>query len=120
MSHEQVVRMIMFFLFVSIYERSDGSVMKLLKVYDAKQNTVKYIMKLIDLLFIDKQEFQDIHVKEVDEDPRIKAIYNEKDFSGSFYSSHFSFFLVEMQLDINLVTHLMICQSFGHPFMIRF
>ncbi|CAM4851109.1 unnamed protein product, partial [Rotaria magnacalcarata] len=39
-------------------------------------NTLKYALKLIDELFIDKYEFQSINVKKVDEDPRIKKIYD--------------------------------------------
>jgi hypothetical protein len=46
-----------------------------LKVYGAKENTVKYALKLIDALFIDKQDLQNADSKKIDEDPRIKAIY---------------------------------------------
>lgn len=53
-------------------------VVELLKVFGTKQNTVKYALKLVDLLFVDKHEFQNIDVKKADEDPRIKAIFSKK------------------------------------------
>ncbi|CAF4844738.1 unnamed protein product, partial [Rotaria magnacalcarata] len=58
------------------YNRSDGQVIDLLKIYGTKQNTIKYALKLIDVVFIDDQEFQNINVKKADEDERIKAIRN--------------------------------------------
>ncbi len=48
---------------------------ELLKVYGTKENTVKYALKLIDALFIDKQDLQNADSKKIDEDPRVKAIY---------------------------------------------
>ncbi|CAF1465797.1 unnamed protein product [Didymodactylos carnosus] len=57
------------------YTRSDGLVVELLKVYGIKENTVKYALKLIDALFIDKQDLQNADSKKIDEDPRVKAIY---------------------------------------------
>ena len=41
-------------------------------------STIKYALKLIDSLFIDKRDFQNISVKHVDKDPRIKAIYGRR------------------------------------------
>ncbi|CAF1104250.1 unnamed protein product [Didymodactylos carnosus] len=61
--------------YVSTYTRSDGLVVELLKVYGTKENTVKYALKLIDALFIDKQDLQNADSKKIDEDPRVKAIY---------------------------------------------
>jgi hypothetical protein len=46
-----------------------------LKVYGIKENTLKYALKLIDALFIDKQDLQYADPKKIDEDSRIKAIY---------------------------------------------
>ncbi|CAF1596689.1 unnamed protein product, partial [Didymodactylos carnosus] len=60
---------------VSTYTRSDGVVVQLLKTYGTKENTVKYALKLMDSLFVDKQDLQNVDVKKIDEDPRIKAIY---------------------------------------------
>ncbi|CAF1578105.1 unnamed protein product, partial [Didymodactylos carnosus] len=60
---------------IHIYDETDGVVVQLLKTYGTKENTVKYALKLIDSLFIDKQDSQNVHVKKTDEDPRIKAIY---------------------------------------------
>ncbi|CAF2807873.1 unnamed protein product [Rotaria sp. Silwood2] len=57
------------------YTRSDGVVIELLKTYGTKENTVKYALKLIDLLFIDKQELRNVDSRKIDEDPRIQAIY---------------------------------------------
>ncbi|CAF1259862.1 unnamed protein product [Didymodactylos carnosus] len=54
----------------------DGVVVQLLKTYGTKENTVKYALKLMDSLFIDKQDLQNVDVKKIDEDPRIKAIYD--------------------------------------------
>lgn len=59
-----------------IFTRCDGAVINLLRVHGTKENTVKYALKLIDLLFINKQDFQNVNVKKIDEDERIKAIYN--------------------------------------------
>jgi hypothetical protein len=49
-------------------------VIELLKVHGTKQHSIKYALKLIDAIFIDKQDLQNIDVKKADEDPRIKAI----------------------------------------------
>ncbi|CAF1524748.1 unnamed protein product, partial [Rotaria sordida] len=57
------------------FVRGDGSVVELLSVPGNKQNTIKYALKLIDVLFTDIQDFQNINVKKADEDPRIKSIY---------------------------------------------
>ena len=54
MFHGQIIYMAMFRLFVRIYTWSDSNSIELLEVQCTKQNTVKYILKLIDLLFIDK------------------------------------------------------------------
>ncbi|CAF3907108.1 unnamed protein product, partial [Rotaria sordida] len=58
------------------YTRSDGVVIELLKTYGTRENTVKYALKLIDLLFIDKQDLQNVDSKKIDEDPRVQAIYS--------------------------------------------
>lgn len=58
------------------YTRSDGSIVDLTMVFGTRQNTVKYALKLIDIIFLNKGELQDIDVRRVDEDPRIKAIYS--------------------------------------------
>lgn len=50
---------------------------ELLSVQGYKQQPVKYALKLIDMLFIDKQDFQNIDVKKADDDPRIKCIYSK-------------------------------------------
>ncbi|CAM4879652.1 unnamed protein product [Rotaria socialis] len=60
----------------STYTRSDGTVIELLSVHGTKQNTIKFALNLIDLVFVDKQDFQNINVKQADNDLRIKAIYN--------------------------------------------
>ena len=52
-----------------------GVVVELLNIPGTRESTTKYALKLIDELFIDKQDFQNINVKKADEDPRIKAIY---------------------------------------------
>ncbi|CAF2191109.1 unnamed protein product, partial [Rotaria magnacalcarata] len=57
------------------YVKSDGSVIDLLSVHGNKQKTIKYALKLIDILFTEKLEFQNINVKNADEEPRIKCIY---------------------------------------------
>ena len=44
-----------------------------------KQKTIKYALKLIDALFVDKQAFQNINVKNADDDPHIKCIYSNND-----------------------------------------
>ncbi|CAM4872796.1 unnamed protein product [Rotaria socialis] len=56
------------------FVRNDSSEVELLSVPDNKQNAVKYALKLIDILFTDKQDFQNIDVKTADEEPRIKSI----------------------------------------------
>lgn len=38
-------------------------------------STVKYALKLIDALLIDKQDLQNADPKTIDDDPRVKAIY---------------------------------------------
>ncbi|CAF1669065.1 unnamed protein product [Rotaria magnacalcarata] len=58
-----------------IYIRSDGTAVEPLSIPGDKQNTIKYALKLIDILFVNKEEFQNIDVKKADEDPRIKHIY---------------------------------------------
>lgn len=60
------------------YTRSDGVVIEFLSVYDTRQNTAKYALKLVDSFFIDKKEFQNIDVKKADEDLRIKAIHGKQ------------------------------------------
>ncbi|CAF1395132.1 unnamed protein product, partial [Rotaria sordida] len=57
------------------FVRDDGSVVELLSVPGNRQNSIKYALKLIDVLFTDIQDFQNINVKKADEDPRIKSIY---------------------------------------------
>ncbi|CAF2380045.1 unnamed protein product [Rotaria sp. Silwood2] len=59
------------------FVRNDGSVIELLSVPGNKQNTIKYALKLIDILFTDKQDFQNINVKKADEDPpAVKRKFN--------------------------------------------
>ena len=48
----------------------------LLKIYGTEENTVKYALKAIDLLFIDKNDLQNVNVKCIDDDPRVKAIFS--------------------------------------------
>ncbi|CAM4850802.1 unnamed protein product, partial [Rotaria magnacalcarata] len=58
------------------YTRRDGVIVSLLKIQGTKENTVKCALKSINALFIDKQDLQNVDVKKIDEDPRIKAIYS--------------------------------------------
>ncbi|CAF3414563.1 unnamed protein product [Rotaria socialis] len=76
---------------VSAYTRRDGVIVSLLKIQGKKQNADKYALKLIKALFIDKQDLQNVDVKKIDEDPRIKAIYGA-------IKQKFSFSEVEMSI----------------------
>ncbi|CAF1930026.1 unnamed protein product [Rotaria magnacalcarata] len=58
------------------YTRRDGVIVSLLKIQGTKENTVKCALKSINALFIDKQDLQNVDVKKIDDDPRIKAIYS--------------------------------------------
>ncbi|CAF1556942.1 unnamed protein product, partial [Rotaria sp. Silwood1] len=73
------------------FVRSDGSVVELLSVPGNKQNTTKYALKLIDILFTDKQDFQNINVKKADEDPRIKSIYTAVKRKFNYSTDEMSF-----------------------------
>ncbi|CAM4890007.1 unnamed protein product [Rotaria socialis] len=53
----------------------EGVIVSLVKIQGTKENTVKYALKSINALFLDKQDLQNVDVKKIDEDARIKAIY---------------------------------------------
>ncbi|CAF1571685.1 unnamed protein product, partial [Rotaria magnacalcarata] len=69
------------------YTRRDGVIVSLLKIQGTKENTVKCALKSINALFIDKQDLQNVDVKKIDEDPRIKAIYSAIKQKFRFFGS---------------------------------
>ena len=82
------------------YQRPDGVVIELLKIHGTKQQSIKYALKLVDAIFIDKQDLQNINVKKADEDPRIEAIQSMKNTSVSDWSIPISNFFSRYQTQI--------------------
>lgn len=62
------------------YEQKYLAVIELLSVREDTQNRVKYALRSADIYFIDKQAFQNINVKNVDDFPRIKCIYSKYEY----------------------------------------